>query len=127
MSKAICSRKRASTIYTATLLVGLALLFIIQNWWPSILIVVGTALGIKQYLVGKKRDSILTFVVFYGFFAISFLDVSWRILVPSIMILTAFYIVAKEWIEDKRIPTEREQDEEIQQQFAEKKHYEDKK
>ncbi len=120
MKKGICSRKRASKIYTAILLVGLAFLFIIQNWWPSILLVIGTALGIKQLLVGKKWDATLTFLIFYGLFSINFINVPWRILVPAVMLIIAFYIVTKEWIDDKRIPTEKETDEEIQKQLEEK-------
>lgn len=119
MGKAIVSRRRASKIYTAILLVGIAVLWITGSWWPGPLLVIGTALGIKQTLVGKKRDAIITFVVFYGFFSLYYLNISWQILVPSIMIITAFYIVAKEWVDDRRIPTEKETDEEIQRQLEE--------
>ncbi|PCI78246.1 hypothetical protein COB21_01045 [Candidatus Aerophobetes bacterium] len=119
MSKGICSRKRASKIYIALLLVGIAILLITNSWWPTILLVVGTALGVKQALVGKRKDATLTFIVFYGFFFVQFIHLAWQILVPSIMIITAFYIVAKEWIEDRRLPTEKETDEEIQKQLEE--------
>lgn len=120
MAKSICSRKRAGRIYAAIWLVGLAFLFIMQSWWPYILLVIGTALGVKQWLVGKRRDATLTFVVFYGFFAITYLDVSWQILVPSVMLITAFYIVAKEWLDDRRPPTEKEVEEETQKELEEK-------
>ncbi len=94
----ILSKKRSQVISSAILLVGFAILVFTNAWWPGIMLVLGAALAVKQFLRGRILDMGVSIAAFGGFFVISQFQISWQILVPILLIFAAVYIVCKEWV-----------------------------
>ncbi|NGX51544.1 MAG: hypothetical protein K1060chlam2_01413 [Chlamydiae bacterium] len=98
MTKPLIPKNRAKVLGTALFLVGLALLFFIDAWWPGIMLVIGIPLALKQFLNGRYYDATISLFVFVGFFIVANFNISWKILIPILFIMTAIYIVCKEWV-----------------------------
>jgi predicted membrane protein len=112
MAKPILSEHKAHVISSSLFLLCLAALVISRMWWPGVLFAIGLPLAMRQYLVGNHIDSITTLVVFVGGAFIVKFDVPWDIIIPVILILTAFYILLREFITKKEI-TEVEKEEDL--------------
>jgi 4-hydroxybenzoate polyprenyltransferase len=111
MPHPLTSKKRAQAISTSLFLLGLACLIFIQVWWPGIMVVVGLPLALRQYLLGRTYDMIVTLVVFLGTFVTVQFDISWRIFLPILFTIGALYILCREWIESyQESEEEREED-----------------
>ncbi len=120
MAHPFTSKKRAQALSTVFFLIGLAILIFTDQWWPGIMLVVGIPLAIRQYLMGRTYDTGITLLVFVGTFITVEYDISWRIFLPILFTLGAFYILAREWMES-RAETEEEKDEDTQHEIEEKK------
>jgi hypothetical protein len=70
------SKRKASAISTAMLLVLLAVNSLTNNWWPYIYITIGAPLFARQYLLGRTYDSIMSLTIFGGLFLVSFYPLS---------------------------------------------------
>lgn len=90
------SQKRAKSISAAFFLIGLAIVSYMQSWWPGIMLVVGIPLAIRQYLLGRHYDMLLTLFVFVGFFITAGFDISWEILLPVLFLTAGVYILVRE-------------------------------
>lgn len=101
MPKPITTFARASSISTALLLIGLAFCVFTGMWWPWVMLVIGAPLAIRQYLVGRYHDMLVTVVVFGGVFITSRFDISWHILLPVLFIVGAIYVLFREFIVSK--------------------------
>ncbi len=99
----ITSKKRAHTLSTALFLIGLAILFFTDAWWPGIMLVIGLPLALRQYLLGRLYDTFISLLVFAGTFITVQYDISWRIFLPTLFTLGAIYVLFREFVspEDK--------------------------
>ncbi len=120
MSHPITSRKKAQALSTALFLFGLALLLLSDLWWPGIMLAVGLPLALRQYLLGRNYDMIVTLLVFVGTFVTVQFDISWRIFLPVLFTLGALYILFREFIAPEEI-TEEEKEEDLNCEIDEEK------
>lgn len=98
MTKPLIAKNRAKALSSALLLVGLALVFFFDSWWPAIMLVIGIPLALRQFLMGRFSDATLSLFVFVGFFVIAQFNISWKVLIPILFIMAAIYILCKEWV-----------------------------
>jgi 4-hydroxybenzoate polyprenyltransferase len=101
MAKPILAKNKAKAISTALFLIGLAIIFFTDSWWPGIMIVIGIPLALKQLLLGRHRDAAMSFFVFVGFFIIAQFNISWKVLIPILFVMAAIYILCKEWVKEE--------------------------
>ncbi len=108
----ITSKKKAQVISTALFLLGLATLIFTENWWPGIMLIVGLPLAVRQFLVGRTYDTLVTLLVFVGTFVTVEYDISWKIFLPILFTLGAIYILFREFMGPGE-ETEEEKEEEL--------------
>lgn len=101
MAKPLLAKNKAKAISTALFLIGLAIIFFIDSWWPGIMIVIGIPLALKQFLLGRYHDAAMSLFVFVGFFIIAQFNISWKILIPILFVMAAIYILCKEWVKEE--------------------------
>lgn len=118
MARAITSQKRAKAIASAVFFIGLAIISFRFAWWPSIMLVIGLSLGIKQFLLGKIHDMLASLFVFFGVFISAQFNVEWEILLPVVFILSAIYILVREF-SDSFTKTEIEKEEDLNHEIEE--------
>ncbi len=99
MRRSSSPKKRIQTLTTALFLLGLAILFIVDQWWPGIMLVIGVPLALRQYLLGKTYDAGISLFVFIGIFVTGTFDISWKILLPVLFTLAAVYLLIREFVE----------------------------
>lgn len=117
----IVSRKRAKALSVALFLIGLAIVSYLQAWWPGIMLAVGIPLALRQYLLGRHYDMIVSLFVFIGVFVTVQFDISWEILLPVLFALGGVYILFREYLESKEETLE-EEEEDINQEIEEDQH-----
>lgn len=91
------SKRKADTISNGVFLIGLGLLFYTNFWWPGILLVLWVTLFIRQYLTGRIYDAVITTVIFFGLFILSFFQFDWSILLPVLFILAGIHLIFREY------------------------------
>lgn len=110
MGKPITSKKRSERLSLAVFLIGLAILAIIDYWWPGILLVIGVSLGLRQLLQGRQHDMWLSLIIFFGAFILETFSIPWSILLPALFLLGGFYLIIKEFFINTEDEVEKEQD-----------------
>lgn len=118
MSQPILSKRKAHSLFAALLLIGIAILSIIDQFWPGILIAIGIPLAIKYFLLRRYYDAVLTLVIFGGIFTTVLIPLNRAYFVPFILITAAFFIFAKEFFAPKH-ESEIEYDENLNQEIEE--------
>ena len=93
----ITSKKKAQALSTALFFIGLATLIFVDSWWPGIMLIVGLPLALRQYLLGRLYDTLMTLLVFIGTFVTVQFDISWKIFLPILFTLGALYILFREF------------------------------
>lgn len=114
----LTSRRKALTYAAILFFIGLAILVFTEVWWPGIMLAVGLPLALRQYLLGRAYDTIVTLVVFVGTFISVEYDISWRVLLPSLFTVGAIYILFREFSTEM---TEDEKEEDLNHEIDEKK------
>lgn len=75
------------------------------------MLVIGVPLAIRQYLLGRNYDMMVSLVVFVGTFVTVQYDMSWRIFLPILFTLGAVYILLREFLgEDGTSEADSEED-----------------
>lgn len=97
MALPIASKQRASATFNGLLLIGLGILFFTNTWWPGILLVIGIALAVRQFLRGRYYDTVLSIVIFAGLFIGSLFNWSFSYFVPVLFTLAGIYLLYSEW------------------------------
>jgi hypothetical protein len=116
----ITSKKKAQALSTALFLLGIAVLIFTQVWWPGIMLAVGIPLALRQYLLGRPYDAVVTLVIFVGVFITVEFDISWQIFLPVLFTLGAIYILVREFCNPEP-PSEEEKEEDLQHEIEEDK------
>lgn len=120
MSHPITSRKKAGALSTALFLVGLATLIFTDAWWPGIMLIVGLPLALRQYLMGRTYDMMVSLLVFVGTFVTVQFEISWRLFLPILFTLGAIYILFREFFGPDET-TEEEAEESLNHEIEEEK------
>lgn len=120
MSHPKVSQRRAEAISSSLFLVGLAIVFLTQSFWPGMMLVVGIPLALRQYLLGRTYDALLSLVIFGGVFCVSGLDISWEIILPVLFVTAAIYTIIREFCNPYQT-TEAEDEESLNHEITEDK------
>ena len=120
MAHPLTSRKKAQVFYTVLFLLGIAILIYTDAWWPGIMLVIGLPLALRQYLLGRSYDMMISLLVFLGTFVTVQFDISWRIFLPILFTLGAIYVLVRELVESSAHP-ETEDEEDLNHEIEEKK------
>ncbi len=121
MTQILVSRKKAKTISISLFLVALAIVSYTGDWWPGIMLAIGIPLALKQYLLGKKYDVLITLIVFVGVFLSIHQKLFWPILLPVLFTLGGIYVFFRDIIEESSI-SEPEQEEDLNEEIEETQH-----
>lgn len=116
----ITSKKRATALAAALFLVGLASLIFTEAWWPGIMLIIGLPLALRQFLMGRTYDMIVTLLVFIGTFVTVQFDISWQLFLPILFTLGAVFILLREFFGPDE-SDEEEKEEEINHEIEETK------
>lgn len=106
------SQRRAQSVSTALFLLGLAIVSFTKSWWPNIMLVIGIPIAVRQYLLGRFHDMMISVLVFGGVYVTLNYEISWNILLPVIFLTAAIYVLFREFLET-RSDTEVEKEEEL--------------
>lgn len=120
MARFLVSKKRAQALSSALFLLGLAVLSLTGEWWPAIMLVIGLPLALRQYLLGRSYDMLVSLLLFVGTFVLIEFDISWEIFLPAIFTVGALYILCREFLESRQ-ETEEETEEDINHEIEEDK------
>lgn len=105
------SKRKAHALSFALFLIGLAILTYIKIWWPAIMLVIGIPLALRQYLLGRTYDMIISLIVFLGVFITVQFSIKWDILLPILFTIGGIYIFFREFFGPKNNQEiEKEQD-----------------
>ncbi len=105
------SPRKAQALSLALFLIGLAILTYFKTWWPSIMLVVGLPLALRQYLLRQFFDMTVSLIVFLGVFITVQFHVKWDILLPIFFTLGGVYIFIKEFFHTKEEKKEEKKEE----------------
>ncbi len=114
----LTSKRKALTLATILFLIGLAILIVTDAWWPGIMLAVGLPLSLRQYLLGRSYDTMVSLFVFVGTYISVDYDISWRVLLPVLFTLGAIYILCREFFGPEEM-TEEEKEEELNHEIEE--------
>ena len=73
----------------------------LNYWWPTILLVIGISLLVRQFMRGRLYDMAITTIIFGGLFVFFFFNVGWDVLMPVLFTLGGIYIIFREWFVTK--------------------------
>lgn len=99
MSKQIVSQKKASTAYLSIFLIGLGILIWTSYWWPGIMVVLGLAISVRQFLLGHNYDAWVSIGVFGAITFLSLFKINWDVILPVIFIVAGLYIFFRDFID----------------------------
>lgn len=119
MARPLTSTKKAQALSTALFLIGLAVLIFTQDWWPGIMLAVGLPLALRQYLLGRTYDTMISLLVFVGTFITVQFNIAWRLFLPILFTLGALYVLFREFFGQEESEEEREED--VEHEIDEKK------
>jgi len=115
MAKPVMSRKKAHSLSFALFLIGLAIITYIKYWWPGIMLAIGIPIALRQYLIGKRFDMIISLIVFLGVFITVQFKIKWNIVLPVLFTLGGLYVFFKELFAKEPISeTEKEEDKNLE-------------
>lgn len=124
MYKQITSKKRAEALSLCVFLVGLGIISIIGNWWPAIMLVIGISLALRQLLLGKYYDMLISLLVFVGVFLTNQFRVTWKVIWPVVFFTCALFVLIREYV-DVKTEEEDQHEEDIAHEIEEKDEEED--
>ena len=116
--KQITSLKRAKALSLSLFLVGLAICSFTQSWWPTIMLVAGVPLALKQVLLGRPQDALLSLVVFVGVYMSYQYEINWDMLLPILFLVAAIFVIYREFWTTRYPPLD-EEDEDINTELEE--------
>lgn len=113
MKKPLLSSPRATSIGSGIFFLILAIIAYFDFWWPGIMIPVGVSLIIRQILLRKFYDALLSFIVFGGIFVTFYYQLPW---LPILFIIAGIYLLFQAMI-GWSVESEEEQEEELQKEI----------
>src|SRR3989338_4658468 len=119
MAHPITSRKKSLLLSGALFFIGLIAIAMMHSLWPGIMLAIGLPLALRQYLLGKTHDTIITLFVFGGTFLTVAFDIQWELFLPVLFALGAFYVLIRELFSPDPI-TEEEIEENTEQEIEDK-------
>ena len=124
--KQILSQRRSRGLSYSLMFVGFAVLAAFDAWWPSILLVIGIALALKNFLLGKLYEMTLSLIIFIGVYIGYRFQFKGEVALTVIFGLAATYFFLKEFIgpaepEETEAELEEDLNHEIEEDSGEEK------
>lgn len=89
------SKRQADRFSKGFFLILLGLLLYAKSLWPGLLFAIGISIALRQYLMGKRLDCLIT-TAFFGFLGfIVLIGMAFSFLFPFIFIGVGLYLVLK--------------------------------
>lgn len=115
MAVPLMSKRKAHSLSFVIFLIGLAIITYFKYWWPGIMPGIGLPIALRQYLLGKRFDMIISLVVFLGVFITVQFSIKWEIILPVLFTIGGLYVFFKEFFGPKEIgEDEKEEDQNIE-------------
>jgi hypothetical protein len=93
---------KKSPIFAGIMLIGLGILVFTGWWWPGIMLVIGTALGVDKFLQGQIKQAIGLFLLFLAIpTAVFIVDngiISPTIFVPVLLIGIGIIVIGRSFL-----------------------------
>ena len=124
MARQLTSQRRAEAIGTSLFFLGLAIIAFRHSWWPSLSIVIGLSLAVRQFLLGRIYDMIVSLFIFIGIFVFSTYNIPWDILLPTIFVIAAIYTITRE-VFSRNTPSEVDYEENLNHELEEEEDHSD--
>lgn len=96
MSLPQLSPKARHIITILVVLLGGGALFYYNMLWPEIILIVGLAIALKQFLAGSVFDPAASLVVFGAMYGTTKMNIGWTVLIPLpalIFVIGAFILI----------------------------------
>lgn len=81
---------KKSPIFAGIMLIGLGILVYTGWWWPGIMLVIGTALGVDKFLQGQVKEAAGLFLLFLAIPTAVFIFtnhiIPWTVFAPILLI-----------------------------------------
>ena len=90
MAKPFVSIPKATSISTGIFLLGLAVIAYYDEWWPFIMLPIGISLALRQVLLKKFYDALISLIVFVGIFVTFYYNLSW---LPVLFVIAGLYVL----------------------------------
>lgn len=120
MAHPLVSKKRAKALATSLFLLGLAILSYLGQWWPGFLLVIGIPIALRELLLGRPYDMLVSLIIFVGAFSTVQFELGWKVVLPVIFTIGAIYVFFRDYVESTEIPEE-EREEDINLEIEEEK------
>ena len=120
MGHPFTSRKKAQAYSSTLFLLGVIVLILTESWWPGLMLALGLSLALRQFLLGRTYDMVVTLVVFLGTFVTVQFDISWQVFLPILFSLGALYVLFREFFLPEEI-SEEELEEDLNHEIEERK------
>ncbi|GAB4188882.1 MAG: hypothetical protein Tsb0015_09270 [Simkaniaceae bacterium] len=120
----LVSAKRARILSLSLFLVASAVV-ILTRYWAAMTLAFGLSLALRQYLLGRRYDALLSLAVFIGAFITFQFDLHWQIILPVILTLAAIFLLFREFSESE-VKEESEEEESLNLEIEEEQTEKDK-
>lgn len=119
MHKQLFSKRRAESFSLTLFFIGLGIIAIIGSWWPSIMLVIGFSLALRQLLLGKFYEMAISLIIFSGVFVTQQFKVTWKVIWPVVFFTCALFILLREYV-DEKTEEEDQHEEDLSHEIEEK-------
>ncbi len=90
---------KKSPVFVGIMLIGLGILIFTGWWWPGIMLVIGTALGVDKFLQGQIKEAIGLFLLFLAIPTVVFIFtnniISPTVFVPVLLIGIGILVIGR--------------------------------
>ncbi len=98
---------KANILGLLTLILGICILIPLKKLWPEIILVLGTARALRQLVLGRHYDVVVTLAIFSIVFVTWAFNMLWGILIslPTIFVVAAALLLLRDFYvyrEDKK-------------------------
>ena len=101
------SKRQASALSVALMLIFLSINTYTDCWYPYILITIGLPLACRQFLTGRIYDAVLSLSISGGLFLVDVYSIDWSVYLPIFFVLAALLILLREFVfSSKKKPIE---------------------
>lgn len=124
MRKQLTSSSRAKGFSIALFLLGLGIISITNNWWPDVMLVIGASLALRQLLLRKYYEAVVSVIIFFGIFFTDKYTLPWKVVWPVIFFTSAVFVLMREYVDAKLAGEDQKEEDlnhEIEEQTEEEK------
>lgn len=99
MNRPNLSKTTTHVLTALIILAGGAALLYFDIIWPEIILIVGLAIALKQFLNGSVFDPIASLVIFGSMYVTTKMNIGWEVLIPlpALIFVVGFFILVHEY------------------------------